>query len=36
FRAHQELKQQLDPCGVCNPGRMYAGLWGAGYANPIN
>lgn len=24
FRYHQQLKQQLDPCGVFNPGRMYA------------
>ncbi|WP_259272881.1 hypothetical protein, partial [Klebsiella pneumoniae] len=23
---HQQLKQQLDPCGVFNPGRMYAEL----------
>ncbi|WP_216078166.1 hypothetical protein, partial [Shigella flexneri] len=22
----QQLKQQLDPCGVFNPGRMYAEL----------
>ncbi len=26
FRHHQQLKQQLDPCGVFNPGRMYAEL----------
>ncbi|EFA6402111.1 glycolate oxidase subunit GlcE, partial [Escherichia coli] len=26
FRYHQQLKQQLDPCGVFNPGRMYAEL----------
>ncbi|EEA02598.1 FAD linked oxidase domain protein [Burkholderia sp. H160] len=26
LRFHQQLKQQLDPCGLFNPGRMYAGL----------
>ncbi|MCV5887000.1 hypothetical protein OFN71_27695, partial [Escherichia coli] len=26
FRYHQQRKQQLDPCGMFNPGRMYAEL----------
>ncbi|MGF6446878.1 glycolate oxidase subunit GlcE [Paraburkholderia youngii] len=26
LRFHQQLKQRLDPCGLFNPGRMYAGL----------
>lgn len=26
MRLHRELKQVFDPCGILNPGRMYAGL----------
>jgi glycolate oxidase FAD binding subunit len=26
LRFHQQLKQQLDPRGLFNPGRLYAGL----------
>jgi glycolate oxidase FAD binding subunit len=26
LRFHQQLKRQLDPCSLFNPGRLYAGL----------